>query len=359
MMRSGCGTKMMALLLGVAGAVWFVLPAPAGVTLSTETNAEISLSTRVVSTSNEEVEAEYTLDRFHSQTHRTVQRYVETVDRWFTPEGEEPKPASPVRLRVGVNGEMDLHSRNDSDWRAQVDLSIDASMPDFEDRLRLFITTVDYTVLPGSETISAGRVLRLGLSRLWSHGIGTTIGIKSGLPPELYAQAAWSTVYSNRLWKFYPQQVGYWESGEGFGEITSLVADRWSGKWDFRTVSAIRWGEDRMASDNTSTNGNHGWQWEQTFIMGYFRELFDEREYGRLAGGNDLARGGGVRFSLFGGPSSVDIMRLTLFHKAPLYSRWLYYSIALEAEKSEEANWDPEYRFTIGLEALFWGTGKR
>lgn len=347
-----------AFLAAGLGLVWHPGLLRAGPILPFETNTWLQLPLPEVSTSNINAATESALDEFHNSVHEKVQGLMESVDHWFVRKDQEPKPVPPIRMRVGLYNETDLRSGAGLSLSPKVDFSLDVHFPDIEDRLKLVVTTVDPTLLPGSEIIEPRRVLRVGLNRYW-HDIDSTIGIRSGWPPDPYVQAAWSTAFSNGWWRLYPQQKVYFESEGGFGEISSLIIDRWSGQWDLRSITAIRWSQERMQSDNSVTNGNRGWQWEQNLIFGYFKELIDERDYGHLAGGNDLTRGEGVRISFIGGPASVDVMRLTLFHKEPLYHRWLYYSVNLEVEKSVDTYWYAEYRVIVGLEALFWGTQNR
>jgi len=347
----------------------FAMTAYAVIGLATNVCAEAILSltpgARILSyvpigfDSNSDVAVECALDRFHDSTHRTIQHKMETFDGWFVREGSEPCLAIPIQLRVGLYGSLHLRPVDDPFWSMPTDFAADMSLPNMEERLRLFITTVDPRFLPGSDIARASSELQLGLRKYWPHNLDTAVGIRSGWPPEPFVQAAWSKVYSNGICSFYPRQTVYWDGGDGLGAIFSLIADHWSGHWDLRSTSAARWNEARLRSDDVAANDDHGWQWEETIVIGYFMELLDEREYGRLAAGSDLTRGGGLRVSVLGGPTSVNIMRLNVFYKAPLHSRWLYYVITPEVEKSEDTKWDPEYRIVIGLEALFWGTKGR
>lgn len=309
--------------------------------------------------SNTDVAIDCILDRFHDSTHRTIQETTEMFDGWFVREGSLPCLAMPIRLRVGLYGSLHLRPVDDAFWSMPTDFAADMSLPNMEERLRLFIATVDPRLFPGTDIERASNDLQLGLRKYWPHNVDTAVGIRSGWPPEPFVQAAWSKVYSTGVCSFYPRQTVYWDGGDGFGVISSLIADHWSGHWDLRSTSAARWNEARLRSDSVTANDGHGWQWEETIAIGYFLELLDEREYGRLAAGSDLTRGGGLRVSVLGGPTSVDIMRLNVFYKAPLHSRWLYYVITPEVEKSVDTRWNPEYRIVIGLEALFWGTKSR
>ena len=55
----------------------------------------------------------------------------------------------------------------------------------------------------------------------------------------------------------------------------------------------------------------------------------------------------------------MDIVRFTVFYKAHLYKRWLYFVVGPEIEQSVATEWNPEFRVKVGVDALFWGEGDR
>lgn len=333
-----------------------IVTAPAG-----ETPVALAGATNLfaVSVTNAPPDGTNKLDRFHTYVHDTMQKYVEKGDGLLVKEGEPRKPVPPTRLRLGLYGQINLRSGNGFKLSPVIDTSVDVKVPNLESQLKVFLTTVDPTSLPGVDTVDADKSLRAGVSRSWWDDIDTSVGVKMKWLPQLYADASWAPVYTNGFWKFYPRQQGTWESGEGLDEITSFIADRWSGAWVARTVTALEWSRSKSMSDASVTNDEHGVQWEQTVILGYVQELIDERDYGRIASGDDLARGGGIRVSLFGGPRSIDTLRVTLFYKAHLYKRWLYFVVGPEVEQSVATEWNPEFRVKVGVDALFWGEGDR
>ena len=347
---------MKCLAFSILGACLALLTAQADVIQGA---TAVPTNTFATSTTNAPSDGTNKLDRFHAYVHDTMQKVVEKGDGLLVKEGEPRQPVPPTRLRLGLYGEINLRSGNGFKLSPVIDTSVDVKVPNLESKMKVFLTTIDPTSLPGVDTVDADKSLRAGVSRSWWDDVDTSVGVKVKWLPQAYADASWSPVYTNGCWKLYPRQQGSWESGNGFGEISSFIADRWNGAWVFRTVSAIQWSQDKARNDIASTNDEHGWQWEQTLILGYVQELIDEREYGRIASGDDLARGGGSRLSLFGGPSTVDIVRFTVFYKAHLYKRWLYFVVGPEIEQSVATEWNPEFRIKVGVDALFWGEGDR
>ena len=163
------------------------------------------------------------MDHFHRFVHDTLQENVERGDHWFVPEGVNPQTVPPTRLRLGLYGQLNLRSGNGFQLAPMLDTSVDIKVPDIESRLKLFLTTIDPTRLPGVDTVNADNALRAGLSRLWWDQFDTSVGVKVRWLPEVYGHAGWAPIYTNGLWKFYPQAKGYWESSDGFGEITSFT----------------------------------------------------------------------------------------------------------------------------------------
>jgi hypothetical protein len=299
------------------------------------------------------------LDRFHDWAYHVAHDSVTRLDSWFVPKGEAGRDMPPSKFRVGLIGDLKWRPEEDLAAEPVVEADAEVKLPNAEERLRVFITTLDPTELPGRDLTRRRSQWRIGLGREWFDNVDTSAGVKLQWLPVAYGKISWGPLWRLGAVNLYPYQKAYWESDEGIGEVTSFVADYWQGGWDFRSSSAAKWSEKRARDDRKDENEPRGWEWSQGFMAAYACELIDQRDRGRLAGGDDLARGGGVRLLLEGNPEHTDRIRTTLFYKLPLYRGWIYTFAAPEVIWERESGWVPGYGVKVGVDILFWGTSER
>lgn len=295
-------------------------------------------------------------DQWHDSLYTFVQSKVEIVDSWFVAEGTESRPVPQPRFRMGMFGTVESGAGTNGSFSVLplVDGDADIDMPNTERRLRLLVTTTDPTMLPGSQEDS-DMSLRVGVMRDWWESWNGTLGVKARIPPDIYAKLTWVRIYAVGPVGLYPHQKVYWEASEGVGEVSSIMADYWRGRFDFRYSGSLKWSEelqDREAEDPD------GWLWEQSLGCLYVNRLLNEKDYGRRVRGSDIAHGGGVRLYVSGGLDSVELYRLSVFTKRRIFSDWLFQYIVPEVEWREEDDWEVNYKLTFGVEALFWGPAR-
>jgi hypothetical protein len=118
----------------------------------------------------------------------------------------------------------------------------------------------------------------------------------------------------------------------------------------FRSSTGLRWTE---TSENV--------EWSHTLILGYARELIDERKMGGRAAGRDIARGSGFRYRITGETETgyIQTHQGTLFFKFPLRKRWAYLVLSPEVTFRNERDWEAELGVLVGLDMLFWNVGER
>lgn len=293
------------------------------------------------------------LDRAHEWIYHAADQGVTRFDSWFAPPDGPARDIPPSRFRLGLFGECRWEPDESVALEPVVEFDAKVKLPHIEERLHLFLTTLDPTDLPGAEALRERVTPRLGLARRWLESIDTSAGAKLQWPPIAYAKVAWCPRWYPGEWTIAPRQKAYWESDDGIGEVTSLVIDRWLGRWNLRSASSLKWSEKRAKDDEDEGIEPRGWQWAQVLLAGYAQELLNEGETSRVASGEDLARGGGVRVTLQGRPACGERIRVTPFGKWPLYRRWLYGWVEPEILWDRETGWAPGYGLTIGVEALF------
>jgi len=288
-------------------------------------------------------------DWVHDATFVKVQKVVGGFDERFAEDSATKERVPTSRFRIGAFAEMVQEESTEFSLNPEFDM--DVNLPNAERKLKLFLTTRELDELPGTDPTDADRSLRLGLNRDFLNWVDASMGVKINWPPELFGKLRWAREWRAGEWQVFPAWTGFWESDEGFGTTTSLTWDRWLGRGLVRTATGVRW-----------TEKTDGVEWDQNFIIGYAGELLEEEKLGRRARGEDLARGGGLRYTVFGhddGSSVIDVHRVTLFYKFPLRKQWLYGVISPEVTFRNERDWESEPGIKIGLDMLFWGIGDR
>lgn len=305
------------------------------------------------------------IDSTHEWLYQTSHGAVEWMDTSFLAEDQEPVPTPPSRFRIGLFTQVELKAEGSSKIVPVADFDTDVELPNLEARLKLFITTKDNTALPGQDPLNSDGALRVGASRSFFENWKTSAGIKTRWLPEPFVFLQWSPeLLLGDKWTAVPQIKPFWESEDGFGGITSMVFNRWDRRMVFRQALSLKWSQKLKDEDLESAADEEGPQfgedgkgvrWESTSILGYVPLLLDERDYGRRVGGSDVAKGSGIKATVFGNEIETLQARITLFNKGPFYKDFLYYIIGPEVLWRDEDEWKEEYVFKFGVEMLLWG----
>ncbi|MDF3129396.1 hypothetical protein P0Y35_09335 [Kiritimatiellaeota bacterium B1221] len=278
---------------------------------------------------------------------------------------ETPVPTPPSRFRIGLYTQIDLEADGAIKFAPVADFDVDVDLPNLESRLKLFVSTKDPTALPGQDAFDSDNGLRVGASRALFENWKSSAGIKTKWPPEPFAYVQWSPEYTlSETWTMVPQLRPFWESQDGFGGLTSVVFNRWNRRLIFRQAFSLKWTQELADDDDKSEvneessqfgyNGG-GYRWDATTIWGYVPALLDERDYGRRVGGDDVARGYGLKARVTGNEVNTTKATFSLFVKRPAYKDFLYFVIAPEVVWAEDNKWDEEYVLKAGFEMLVWG----
>ena len=272
------------------------------------------------------------------------------ADTFFLAEGAiltEEKPRAKLRLGIYVE------AKDNQGFEAKFDqdFEVDVSLPNLENVWKVFVTAAENDELPGTDPTERDRGAQVGVRReLDDYDINLDAGVKARWLPVAFLKAEWRPNWQVGQWKISPRQKGYYESDDGWGEVTSLSLLRWFGEnrgGIFQSVSAAKW-----------TEKSDGVEWGQPVKIGRALSLLDEKQRGKSSvSASDTRRGYGVRYSLFGhdnGEEIIDRHRITFVYRKPVHQDWLFMDIMPEVEWKNEEDWDFNPGIRIGFDALFW-----
>jgi hypothetical protein len=301
------------------------------------------------------------IDWIHANLYKTVQDQVERFDYWFKPPQGEQRIVELSRFRVGVFGEVEIKDDEGVDVKQVLDFDTDIELPNMKRRMKIIITTNDPTTLPGKDVIEQrDKSLRAAaVAEEWMRDLSVAIGVRARWKPGLFVNAVWSPTWKTENWLVYPQQKIYWENEIGLGEISTLVFDHWTNRWNTRFSTSIKWSEQDRDNDHQTERKDEGFRWSEVFIFGHAKELMDEMQLGRVVAGEDVAHGWGIRLAAFGGFHLVDEYRAGIFYRRPLRKKWMYLLVEPEINWRNENNWNHEWKIKFGIEMLFWGKKER
>lgn len=287
------------------------------------------------------------LDYLHDNVPRRLHEPVRTVDEYFAvdPDQREVVPQTKLRLRFFT----EMVQGDDFDLGLEPDFELDVELPNLKNKMRVFVETARENSLPGTDLGEReDNGVNIGARRMFEDAaISADAGVRVRWLPEAFARVSWRPDWWVGNWKITPEQRVYWESDDGFGELTSLRLQRWIGEHHggvFQSTTAGKW-----------TEKDEAYKWEQTLRLGRIRALLDEDKRGRNIGFDDTARAYGIRYSVFGTEGIVTEHRVQIGWRAPLYQKWIFYEVAPGVEWKEEDDFDIAYRLNIGVDILFWG----
>lgn len=288
------------------------------------------------------------LDRAHDWMYIKGQELVESTDMRFAPKDREllPVPATPFRL--GIEGEA-IDRSGSLEFNAELDLDVTLRLPNIERRLRIFITSDDIEESP-NRGIDEDRSIRAGFRFDLPKELDFDIGLRADLPPVAFTSLRWARNYFAGDWTIYPFSKVYLETEDGFGVASGITFGRWvRERWGLRSSTYANWRKDEDATE-----------WSQALLLARAEELIEERRFGSVVRGRDLARGFGVQLLASGERTSeVTYYEASLLFKRPARGRWLYWYIEPLVRWDREYDWNADPGFRIGLDALFWDLSRR
>ena len=285
------------------------------------------------------------LDNIHDDIFLRLQRPAQRVDDFFAGKDVYKRSTTISRFRLGlylmVKDEDALSTRFEPDVEAEIRL------PNLEERWGIFVDSMRNNDLPGTDPTERESSLNTGLRRVYDDWkMHADVGVRWRGGPAGMARLEWRPDFSIGKTKFYPRERVFYESWNGFGEMTSLTVNRTIGCFFARLVSGATW-----------TESSNGLEWEQTAILGHAGKLIENKPR-ELVTDEDVAKGLSIRYSIFGHNSTdqhrIDRHRMTLVYRYPIYKNWLFLQIAPGIEWRDESNWENIPSIQIGFDTLFW-----
>ncbi|HMO05110.1 MAG TPA: hypothetical protein PKC67_13560 [Kiritimatiellia bacterium] len=287
------------------------------------------------------------LDYLAEQVPNRLQNQMQSFDARFAGEGDPVIVHPPMdELTMGLYTRTLVGDKTEIELKPDVNLDVD--LPNLERRVSLFVESSSSDDLPGRDKLEreddGWTVGARSKKNIWD--ISTDVGVRAKWLPEVFARAAWKPTWAWGTWKWNFEQRVFWESDDGFGELTTLGALKWfaGNRWVYRQNTSGKFTE---ASD--------GYEWEQTFMIGRPITLFDEsrRETGRAIGAGDAIEGYGARASVFGSDDATDQYRLLATYRWDLYQRFVIGEVRAGPQWRDSEEWDTEYRVDLGVELHF------
>ncbi len=283
------------------------------------------------------------LDRAHDWLYQRLNTVFKSFDKRFARSDGEPilVPVSP--LRIGLDSIL-LHKEDGFSAQLRPDFEATLRLPNLERRLRLFISSDDVPESPATRTLDRQPV-NVGLRFMSRSHLNFDLGVRVRLQPVAFAALKWAPAFQLGNTHAYPLMKIYVESDLGPGASAGLALQRQHDSWIVRSASYADWRRRTSAIF-----------WNQSFLFGYARALFQEGRYDRLSTGHDLACGVVALLSVSGDRSSRAVVyEAGVLVKRPLHAGWLFGYLEPLVRWDRNNGWHPEAGIRLGFDALFWG----
>jgi len=294
------------------------------------------------------------IDFIHDNLQLSLQRHVVAIDT-IGDDGSYKKVETPPS-RFRITPYFVLEQDRGIDFSFEPDFEVEIELPNLEKRWRVFLESSRGDDLPGVDPSERDQSGQIGIRRVRKY-IRTDVGVKFRWPPVAFIRSEWRTLWSVEHTVVQPRFRLYYESDEGFGNLTSITVHRWFGREKnmyWQSVSAAK----------ANTQETDGVEWEQTLKLALVRQILEGKvSWRRVVNVQDLARGHQLRYSLFSnteyGSTDINRHRLTYTYRKPLYKKWVYLEVAPGVEAANDNDWDVIPKITVGFDMLFWGTYER
>ena len=287
------------------------------------------------------------LDYLERNVPLRLQGGMRYVDQRFAAEGQPLEVQPPMNdLSFGIFIRSIVGGTTEVEFKPEGNL--DVALPNLERRVSLFVESSSSDDLPGRDSLEQeDKGVTIGARRKaedWN--ISVDAGIRAKWLPELYTRASWKPNWEWDAWQFRFEERAFWESDDGFGNLTSLAVHRW--------FANDRW----LFKENTSgkiSESTDGFEWEQSLAVGRVFKLFDEnrRANRRSIGSDDAISGYAIKGSIFGEDDAVTQYRILGTYRFALYKDFVVGDFRTGPQWRESEDWEPELRIDLGMSLIF------
>ncbi len=273
---------------------------------------------------------------------------VVRIDKHYGTELDEQEILETERSSFKLGTELTIEQDGGLSMGLDYDFDTEIDLPRLEKKAKLFVRTGDLDELPSSTISERDNGFQVGISRASKlkqrHLIDNAIGVKVKWLPVLFAESKIRRRWDGDTWVIYPQQKFYWESDDGFGEVTSMSMTKWlTDQWVLISDTGARW-----------TEKSDGVEWDQSVTLSEILASLVEGD--RKSDLFYAHKARGIQFSVFGhhdGHNVMDRYRLSLRFRKPIYKKWVYLHIIPEINWRDENEWDTDPGVRIGVELIF------
>jgi hypothetical protein len=281
------------------------------------------------------------LDQAHDRVYTWAQGFVEATDHRWASRDEELKPIPAAPFRLGLV----LESIDRSDGMAfglDANFDIALSLPNIEDRLRIFITSDDLDESP--RATRDGSALRAGLRYQLRRHLDFDVGVRLDIAPVAFTSVKWTQEVSLGRWDFYPFAKLFAETKESVGAAAAATFDRWSGRHLLRSSTYAKWRADR---DKT--------EWSHSLVYARALQLIVPDRYGSYLRASDIGHGWGLRLQVSGEDTrEVTWYEAAVFYARPTPNRWIFWTVEPLVRWDRQYAWSADAGIRLGINALFW-----
>ncbi|HOW98647.1 MAG TPA: hypothetical protein P5567_06060 [Kiritimatiellia bacterium] len=291
------------------------------------------------------------LDYLETNVQRRISEPLRATDAYFAmdPTNAIVPPQTQVRMKLFTR----LIQGSRFSLNIEPDIELDVELPNIEKRLRVFFESARADELPERElSENEEHGLNVG-ARRWFEDLylSADAGVKAKWLPQAFARLTWARDFEPGKWDLRPMQRFFVNTDDGLGSLTSLRVNRWLGEAN-RAILI-----NRTSGKWTSESGDFSWS-ESIGLAGAFR-LLDEHRRGRSIGWEDTARALGIEYTVFGDEEAVNLHRVALGLRRPLYKYWVYGEAGPGIEWNRADDFDATFFLHLGIDMLFWGAAHR
>lgn len=281
------------------------------------------------------------VDQAHDRIYTWMQGVVEATDHKFADKDKELKPTPAAPFRLGLV--LESVDRSDGmDVSLDADLDIALSLPNIEERLRIFVTSDELDEAP--RIAGEDRNVRVGLRYRTFKILDFDIGVKLNVPPAAFVSLRWQREYQLGSWEFYPFAKLFADTKESVGYAVAATFDHWAGRSLLRSSTYGKWRDDRDRID-----------WTQSLIYAHASQILVPDRYGSYLKANDIGRGWGVRLLANGErASTVTYYEANFFFRRPTANSWLFWYVEPLVRWDKKYDWKADPGIRVGVNMLFW-----